>query len=81
MKKYTIEQTHQMLREAAIYVDASGGYQVEYVDDLAEDADGSLYASVMMRDEETGEQETFDIKDIDLGVPGVLLYRLELMNP
>lgn len=80
MSRYTIQETHQMLREAAVYVDETGGWRVEYVEDLVEDEDGSFYAKVYMRDEDTNEQESFFIDEIDLGKPGVLLYRLELMN-
>lgn len=80
MRKYTVQETHQLLREAAIYVDETGGYRVEYVDDLAADADGNLYANVMMRDEETDEQESFDITEIDLSRPDVLVYGLVQLN-
>ena len=82
MKKYTIQETHQMLREAAVYVDETGdGYQVEYVEDLEQDPDGNFYANVMLRTEDTMDQVEISIADIDLGARGVLLYRLELMNP
>lgn len=81
MKKYTIQETHQMLREAAVYIDEEGdGYQVEYVEDLQEDVDGNLYANVMLRTEDTMDQVEISIADIDLGAKGVLLYRLALMN-
>jgi hypothetical protein len=78
---YTVEQTHALLREAAVYIDSTGSYRVDYVEDLEEEVDGSPYCNVIMTAEEDGEQTIFDITNIDLSEPDVHLYKLTLMNP
>ena len=69
---YTREQTIAMLSDAAILVTEDGSYRIDAV--LEED--GEVYVT----DEDTGEEHTIQVEDIDLSQPDVLLYKLTLMN-
>ena len=69
---YTREQTLDMLCDAAVLVMEDGSYRI----DAVIEEDGEVYVT----DEETGEEHTLQIEDIDLSQPDVLLYKLTLMN-
>ena len=69
---YTREQTLAMLCDAAVLVMEDGSYRI----DAVIEEDGEVYVT----DEESGEENTIQIEDIDLSQPDVLLYKLTLMN-
>ena len=84
MKEYTKKEMHRILCESTIYVDDSligglqGSYRIDYVPEwelweIGED-------SILMTDEETGEEHYFYINDIDLNDPDVITYKLVQSN-
>lgn len=72
MNKYTREETYAMLSEAAVLIYDDIAYRIDVVDD----EDDEVY----LTEEETGEEHTIHIDEINLSDPDVLLYKLTLMN-
>ena len=72
MNKYTREQTIAMFCDAAVLVTEDASFRI----DAVIEEDGEIYVT----DEDTGEEHTIQVEDIDLSQPDVLLYKLTLMN-
>lgn len=76
--KYDRKKTHEILSDAAYYVDDDVIYKINYVPSLEEIDQGE---QILMQVDELGDPVYFNLDDIDLNNPGVHVYRLVLSNP
>lgn len=76
--KYDRKKTHEILSDAAYYVDDDVIYKIKYVPSWEEVQAGE---PILMEYDEDGEPVSVDFDDIDLNNPGVHVYSLVLSNP
>lgn len=75
--KYDRKKTHEILSDAAIYIDDSVAYKINYVPSWEEVQAGE---PILMESEEDGEPVSIDFNDIDLNKPEVMVYSLVIVR-
>ena len=78
MSGYSREEQYNILRESAVFVNDDGYFRIDYVPEYDELLDGE---SIILTDEENGDECYFKFNDIDLNRSDVLTYKLVLSNP
>ena len=77
-KGYSREEQYNILRESAVFVNDDGYFRIDYVPEYDELLDGE---SIILTDEENGDDYYLEFDDIDLNRPDTLTYKLVLSNP